>query len=257
VQEPIVGGNIVARTSVERYLGLLDQQREAAATAIDADAYLKEVKIDDAAVKAFYDANPAAFQVPEEVKLEYVTLSPETLGAQIALDPAEVRKQYDDVLGFMARLRNGRRHILITVKPMRPGTRDSAKRTPRISRRRRRKNRRNSVSWRRSCRRIRLGSGRGPGFFARDSSMVKPFQDAVFSLKTGDLRPGATDFGWRDQAHRDPAGKAAEASVKSGRRSSRTSSDEATRKFAEAADQLQNLVYGRADSLQPVAGRST
>src|SRR2546425_412418 len=118
VQESIVGGNIVARTSVERYLGLLDQQREAAATAIDADAYLKDVKIDDAAVKAFYDANPAAFQVPEEVKLEYVTLSPETLGAQIALDPAEVRKQYDDNARLYGKAEERQAaHILITVKP--------------------------------------------------------------------------------------------------------------------------------------------
>jgi len=64
LQEPVGAANIVARSNVERYLGLLDQQREVTAATIDVEPYLKEVKIDEAAVKSFYDANPTAFQVP-------------------------------------------------------------------------------------------------------------------------------------------------------------------------------------------------
>src|SRR5262249_19509236 len=95
LQEPVSGANIVARSNVERYLGLLNQQREAAAAVIDVEPFLKAVKVDDDAVKAFYDANPDSFRVPEEVKLEYVMLTPETLGAQVSVDAADVRKQYD------------------------------------------------------------------------------------------------------------------------------------------------------------------
>src|SRR6266581_4803541 len=50
---------------------------------VDAEAFLKDVKIDDAAVKAFYDANPAMFQTPEEVRLEYVSLTPDSLSGQV------------------------------------------------------------------------------------------------------------------------------------------------------------------------------
>ena len=33
--------------------------------------------------------------------------------------------------------------------------------------------------------------------FARDGSMVKPFEDAVFTMKQGDIvGPIQTDFGW-------------------------------------------------------------
>src|SRR5438477_2511604 len=95
LQEPIAGGTIIARSNVEHYLNLLDQQREVTVAAVDIDSFLKDAKVDDAAVKQFYDANPSSFQVPEQLKLEYVILSPDALGAQIAVDPAEVRKQYD------------------------------------------------------------------------------------------------------------------------------------------------------------------
>ena len=35
----------------------LEQQREVAVATVDADAFVKDVKVDDATVKAFYDAN--------------------------------------------------------------------------------------------------------------------------------------------------------------------------------------------------------
>src|ERR1700757_5068576 len=118
LQEPVAGANIVARSNIERYLGLLDQQREVSAAILDIEPYMKEVKIDDAAVKAFYDANPDAFQVPEEVKLEYVMLSPDTLAAQTPVDAAEVRKQYDDNLKRYGKPEERQAsHILIAVKP--------------------------------------------------------------------------------------------------------------------------------------------
>ena len=84
---------------------------------MDVEPYLKDVKVDDAAVQAFYDANPIAFQVPEEVKLEYVMLSPDSLGAQMPLDPAEVKKQYEQNLGRYGQPEQRQAsHILIAVK---------------------------------------------------------------------------------------------------------------------------------------------
>ena len=55
---------------------------------------MKDVKVDDAAVKAFYDANQSAFRTPEEVKFEYVVLTPDALAAQASVTPDEVKAQY-------------------------------------------------------------------------------------------------------------------------------------------------------------------
>jgi peptidyl-prolyl cis-trans isomerase D len=259
VQESIAGGNIVARTNVERYLGLLEQQREATVAAIDADAYLKDVRIDDAAVRAFYDANASAFQVPEEVKLEYVMLSPDTLGAQIAIDPAEVRKQYDDNARLYGKTEERQAaHILIAVKPgaSEEEKADAKKKAAEIAA----QAKKNPAQFGELAKKLSEDPGSAAqggdlGFFARDGSMVKPFEDAVFSMKAGEVSgPVQSDFGWHiiklGAIH--PAKQQSFDEVKT-QIEQDLKRQKAARKFAEAAEQLQNLVYEQADSLQPVA----
>jgi peptidyl-prolyl cis-trans isomerase D len=259
VQESIAGGNIVARTNVERYLGLLEQQREAAVAAIDADVYLKDVRIDDAAVKAFYDANPSAFQVPEEVKLEYVTLTPDALGAQIPIDPAEVRKQYDDNARLYGKAEERQAaHILIAVKPdvSDEEKANAKKKAVEIAA----QVKKNPAQFGELAKKLSEDPGSAAqggdlGFFARDGSMVKPFEDAVFSMKAGEIAdPVQSDFGWHviklTAIH--PAKQQTFDEVKA-QIEQDLKRQKAARKFAEAAEQLQNLVYEQADSLQPVA----
>ena len=259
LQEPITNANIVARSNVERYLGLLNQQREAAAAVVDAEPFLKSVKVDDDAVKAFYDANPDAFRVPEEVKLEYVVLTPETLGAQISVDPADVRKQYDANLRQYGKPEERQAsHILIAVKPDATADQKAAakKRAEEIAA----EAKKNPAQFAELAKRSSEDPGSAPqggdlGFFARDGSMVKPFEDAVFSMKTGEVSgPIETNFGWHviKLGAVQPAKLQAFDEVKV-QIEQEMKRQRALRKFAESADQLQNLVYEQADSLQPVA----
>jgi len=259
LQEPIAGANIVARSNVERYLGLLDQQREVATASIEIDSFLKQVKVDDAAVKAFYDANTSAFQVPEQVKLEYVTLSPDTLGAQITIDPAEVRKQYDQNLNRYGKPEERQAsHILIAVKPDASDAEKAAakKRADEVAA----QAMKNPAQFAELAKKVSqdpgsAGQGGDLGFFARDGSMVKPFEDAVFSMKQGEIvGPIQTDFGWHIiKLTSIRPGKLQSFEEVKGQIEQDLRRQQATRKFAESADQLQNLVYEQADSLQPVA----
>jgi len=259
LQEPITSANIVARGNVERYLGLLNQQREAAAAVIDAEPFLKAAKVDDDAVKAFYDANPDAFRVPEEVKLEYVMLTPETLGAQISVDPADVRKQYDANLRQYGKPEERQAsHILIAVKPDATDDQKAAakKRAEEIAA----QAKKNPAQFAELAKQSSDDPGSAPqggdlGFFARDGSMVKPFEDAVFSMKLGEVGgPIETNFGWHviKLSAIQPAKLQAFDEVK-GQIEQDIKQQRAMRKFAETADQMQNLVYEQADSLQPVA----
>ncbi|HEX7272910.1 MAG TPA: SurA N-terminal domain-containing protein [Casimicrobiaceae bacterium] len=259
LQEPVAGANIVARSNVERYLGLLEQQREVAAAVIDPDAFLKDVKIDDAAVKAFYDANAGAFQIPEQVKLEYVTLSPETLGAQIPVDAAEVRRQYDENTRRYGKPEQRQAsHILIAVKPdASEADQAAAKKRAEELVAQAKKNPAQFAELAKSASQDPGSAGQGGdlGMVERDGSMPKPFEDAVFSMKQGEIAgPVRTDFGWHviklvaiepaKLQSFDEVKKEIEQDLKK---------QKATRKFAETAEQLQNLVYEQADSLQPVA----
>ena len=259
LQEPIVTGSIVARSNVEHYLNLLDQQREVAVAPIDVGPFLKEVKIDEAAVKQFYDGNQAAFQVPEEVKLDYVVLTPDALGAQIAIDPADVKKQYDANLKTYGKPEERQAsHILIAVKPDASAEdKAAAKKKADEVAAEARKNPGQFAELAKKYSQDPGSSGQGGdlGFFARDGSMVKPFEDAVFSMKPGEIAgPVQTDFGWHiiKLVSVHPAKVQSFDEVKA-QIEQDLKRQKASGKFADAADQMQNLVYEQADSLEPVA----
>src|SRR6202162_5513061 len=259
LQEPIANGNITAMSNVERYLGLLDQQRQVAVATVSADAYLEDVKIDYAAVKAFYDAHQGVFQVPDEVKIEYLVLTPQSLIGQITVDPAEVKKQYDDNLKQYTKAEERQAsHILVAVKP---DTTDadkaaakqkaealaaSARKTPAKFAELAKQNSQDPGS---------AGQGGDLGSFARDGSLGKPLEDAVFAGKQGDIVGRVqTNFVWHIiRITAIKPGKTQSLDEAKPQIEQDLKRQKATRKFVEAADQFQNLVYEQADSLQAAA----
>ncbi len=94
------------------------------------------------------------------------------------------------------------------------------------------------------------------GSFAR-GAMVKPFEDAVFAAKVGDIvGPVQTRFRLsRDQGDRHHAVARADVRRGEGQIEADLKRQKAAQKFAAAADQFQNLVYEQADSLAPVPRR--
>jgi peptidyl-prolyl cis-trans isomerase D len=86
--------------------------------------------------------------------------------------------------------------------------------------------------------------------------MVKPFDDAVFGMKVGDIAgPVETQFGLHIikleaiKPGQGPKLETVKAQVEEELRKA-----EAGRRFAEAAENFSNLVYEQPDSLKPAAG---
>ncbi len=84
--------------------------------------------------------------------------------------------------------------------------------------------------------------------------MVKPFEDAAFAAKAGDLLPPVqSDFGWHVikvngvRAARTQPFDEVKAQIEA-----ELKKQKAAQKFAASADQFQNLVYEQADSLAGV-----
>src|SRR5262249_12662577 len=94
IVDPISRGGIVPQSSGEAFVSLIEQQRDAEVASIDVEPFTKDVKVEDAQVKAFYDANGAAFKTPEEAKFEYVILTQDALLPQVGVTPDEVKAQY-------------------------------------------------------------------------------------------------------------------------------------------------------------------
>ncbi len=259
MQEPIANGNITAMSNVERYLGLLDQQRQVSVATIAPDAFLKDVKIDDAAIKAYYDANQGAFQIPDEVKIEYLTLTPESLAGQVKVEPDEVRKQYDaNVKQYTRPEERQASHILIAVKPdATDAEKAAAKQKAEALAAQARKTPAKFADLAKANSQDPGSAAQGGALdsFARDGSMVKPFEDAVFSGKAGDIvGPVQTEFGWHIiRITGVTPGKTMTFDEAKAQIERDLKQQKATRKFVEAADQFQNLVYEQADSLQAAA----
>ncbi|HEX9674010.1 MAG TPA: SurA N-terminal domain-containing protein [Burkholderiales bacterium] len=85
----------VPRSVIERLARIYGQRRELSQYVFSPEKYLGQIKLDPDAAKKYYEANPSEFRIPEAVRLEYLTLSVESLQQQARVDPAEFRKYYD------------------------------------------------------------------------------------------------------------------------------------------------------------------
>jgi peptidyl-prolyl cis-trans isomerase D len=258
VSEPVAAANIVARSAAQRYLMLLEQQREVAIAAIDPLPYVKDVKVDDAGVKAYYDQNLVAFQTPEQARIEYVMLTPDALMAKSSVDDAAVRKHYDEnAKNYTQAEQRDTAHILIAVKPDAPEAEKTAagkKAETLLAQARANPAKFGELAKANSQDQGSAAQGGELGSFAR-GAMVKPFEDAAFAAKPGEIvGPVTSDFGY----HVIKVNSATPAKVRTfdevkGEIETELKRQRAAQEFATAADKLQNLVYEQADSLKPVS----
>ena len=258
LQDPIVNGSIAAQTSVQRYLALLEQKREVAVAVIPAEPFEKSVKVTDADVKAFYDKSPTAFQTPEVAKIEYLVLDQDAIAAQVKVDPAELKQAYEgNAKQYTTNEERQASHILVAVKPDASDADKAAARQKATALLEKARARPDSFAELAKANSQDTGSaaqGGDLGSFAR-GAMVKPFEDAVFAAKIGDIvGPVQSDFGYHviKVTGIKPAHVQSFDEVKA-RIEADVRRQKAAQKFASAADQFQNLVYEQADSLAGAA----
>jgi peptidyl-prolyl cis-trans isomerase D len=257
IVDPISRGGIVAKASAATFINVVEQQREVEVGTIDAEPFVKDVKIDDAQVKAFYDNNAAAFKTPEEAKFEYVILTTDALQSQVAVTPEEVKAQYDSAARtYTQDEQRQAAHILIAVKPdATEAEREAAKKKA------------EEIAVQAKANPAKFAElakqfSQDPGSAAQGGdlgsnprgTMVKAFDDAVYAMKPGDIvGPVQSEFGWHvirlvgiTPARTRPFDEV-KAQIETDLKRQKSA-----QKFAAAADQFQNLVYEQADSLAPV-----
>ncbi len=258
IVDPIARGGVVPRASAVAFVSLVEQQREVEYAHIEVEAFVKDVKVDAAQDKAFYDANAAAFKTPEEVKFEYVVLTQDALLAQVAVTPEEVKAQYESAAKtYRQEEQRQAAHILVAVKPdASEADRAAAKKTAEELAAQAKANPAKFAE-------LAKQRSQDPGSAAQGGdlgsnprgTMVKAFDDAVFAMKPGEITgPVASEFGWHVIRLIDVTPEKARSfeevkpQIETDLRRQKVG-----QKFAAAADQFQNLVYEQADSLTPVA----
>lgn len=253
-----VGEAAIPSRTVTARLGALEaQRREVAEVRIATQQFLQQVKVDEAQAKAHYEANKDAFRTPERIRAEYVMLSAEAIAAQESVSPEEVRKHWEAAYGPKLREKEEARKkaeaIAAEVRKNPASFAEAAKRESQDPGSR--------------------GNGGDLGFTAR-GSFVKPFEDALYRMKQGEVSGVVeSEFGFhviqltgiqrkdgKEERRASHILIAAPVDAKPlealrGEIEAELKKARAAKRYSEAADDFRNMVYEQFDSLKPAAER--
>ncbi|KQU84390.1 peptidylprolyl isomerase [Variovorax sp. Root318D1] len=222
------------------------------------ESFAPKVTVSDADVEAYYKAHTAQFQSPEQASIEYLLLDLEAAKKNISVNEADLKTYYEqNTARFGTKEERRASHILITA-PASASAADRAKakakaeqllaevkKAPATFADVARKNSQDPGSAEKG----------GDLDFVTRGAMVKPFEDAMFALKKGDISDVIeTEFGYHIIRLADikpavvPPFEQVRATIENEVRA-----QQATQEFAKAAESFTDAVYQQPDSLKPAA----
>ena len=257
VQFGIAGTALAPKTAVAAGFDALLQRREIQLQRFDAKDFRDKVNPTDAELEAYFKANEALFRAPEQAQIEYVVLNLEALKKGLTVPEEDLKRYYTENAGRYTSAEERRAsHILVKAERGVSGAeRDKAKakaeallaevrKAPASFAEVARKNSDDPGS---------AARGGDLDFFGR-GGMVKPFEDAVYAMKQGEISNLIeTDFGFHIiqltgvRGGEKKAFDAVRAEI-----DNEVRKQMAQKRYAEVAEQFTNTVYEQADSLQPV-----
>jgi peptidyl-prolyl cis-trans isomerase D len=258
MQDAYAQNGFAANSIADNVIRLNEQQRVVSVSHLSFQAFMAQANVDDAALKKYYEQNSNEFQVQEQAKVEYVKFSAGDLLAKAEVSKEDVHKYYDEHQNdFGAPEERHAAHILISVSASATQSdQDAAKakaeqlllqarQNPAKFAELARKNSQDPGS---------AANGGDLGFFGR-GMMVKPFDEAAFALKAGEISGLVkSDFGYHiikllavKASRVSPFDEAREGIANKMRQ------QKAADMFAEMAEKFSNAVYEQSDTLKPAA----
>ena len=236
---------------------LRQQKRDIADAIIPASAYVDRLEVSEADARAYYESNKETFRREEQVRLEYIALSPAALESDVPVTEAALRAHYDaNLAAYTVEEQRNVNHILIQLGPTADAAATAAARAKAEA----------------ALERARAGEafealaeelsddvgsrleGGETGLFPR-GVMAPEFEEAAFALAVGEVSdPVRTRFGYHILKLKavEPGGQRAfeeaRADVEQAYRAA-----QAQQMFFDQAEQFSNLVYEHPDTLAVAA----
>ncbi len=238
---------------VEHLHKIITEQREVQTMVFNVDQYLGDVKVTPEEVRAYYDQHQKEFLAEEHLTAEYVVLSPDDFKAGIKPNEEEIRGYYEqNKNNFTTPEERRASHILIAFGDDKAASKKKAEDVLA-------KAKANPADFAKLATEFSSDPGSAAqggdlDYFGR-GMMVKPFEDATFTAKKGDIvGPVESDFGWHIIYVTDirPSAVRPFEAVRSDIEAEYIG-QMALREFSEKAEDFTNIVYEQADSLEPVA----
>ena len=214
--------------------------------------------VSDADIKAWYDGHKNDFKQPEQVSLEYIEINGATLPAGAPADEAALRKRYEaEKSRFVSPEQRVVAHILIAADA---GADAATQKKAEEKAAALAKQAREGADFAALAR----ANSEDPGSkdlggelppFAKDGSMVKPFEDAAFAMQAGEIRgPVKSDFGYHVlQLKEIKAGAGRSFEEVRGELAAEEAGSERERAFNDLAGKVVNETLKNPTALAPAA----
>lgn len=249
-----------AQQSTRAAVDALFQVRDVQWVKFEPKAYMAQLNPTAEQLQAFYKdpANAAWLTTPEQADVQYVVLDLDTLKARVSVSDDELRRSYkENIQRYSTPEERRASHILIKAEAS--ASADEKKAARAKAEQLLAQLQKNPAQFAELARKNSddPGSGANGGdldFFAR-GDMVKPFEEAAYGLKPGQISGLVeSEFGFHIIQLTGVRGgetkpfEAVRAEIEDDARKQL-----AQRQYAEAAEKFTNMVYEQSDSLQPVA----
>ncbi len=258
MRDAYVQNGFASNSVTDNVIRLNEQQRHISISTVPFQSFVDKVKVEEADLKKYYEQNQKEFQTPEQAKVEYVTLSADGLSNKVQVTADEARQYYEaHQSDFGTPEQRQAAHILIAASSAAPQAEQDAakakaeqllqqvKQNPAKFAELAKLNSQDPGS---------AANGGDLGFFGR-GMMVKPFEDAAFALKAGEVSGLVrSDFGYhiiKLIAVKASGGQPFEAVRQE--IMDKLRQQKAADMFAELAEKFSNTVYEQSDTLKPAA----
>ncbi|MGB3383984.1 MAG: SurA N-terminal domain-containing protein [Marinomonas sp.] len=189
----IAGSEFVLPYQVNSIAQLQTQERSYDYVEFSLADEAENTNISDAELKAYYDAHQSDFKTPEEVKVDYVVIKSSDFNNKVKVTDAELQDAYKAFTAGAAKEERDASHILI----------DTSSRTEAEAKARLAEVKAKLAAGAKFADLAKQysddigskNSGGELGYIAK-GSMLKPFEDTLFSMKQGDVASVETKFGF-------------------------------------------------------------
>jgi peptidyl-prolyl cis-trans isomerase D len=251
---PVVNAAFTPETVIRQFIALQVENREAQENLLRWQSFAKDIKVTDADVQQFYEANAARFTIPEKIRVEFVALERDKIDTRKEFSDAELQAWYDAHRDqFIVPEERRARHILLLTENA-DKEKVKAEAEALLAEVQKDPSRFAELAKTRSQDPGSSAQGGDLGFF-RHEQMVKPFSDAAFALTVGKISGVVeSQFGYhiirldeiKPSQHRTYAEARPEVEAELQRQG-------AEQQIAKTLEDFANVVHEQSDSLQPAA----
>jgi peptidyl-prolyl cis-trans isomerase D len=256
-QDGIARLGFISNARADEVLKLANQQRVVTVSEIKTKDFVDQVTIKPEEVKAYYELHKNKLIVPEQVKIEFLSLAPVNFMRSVNVSDDEVKKYYDDnAAKFQGNEQRRASHILIAFGvSATPEQKQQAKvRAEEILAQIKKDPSK--------FEQLALKNSQDPGSAVKGGdlgsfghgAMVKPFEDAAFSMKVNQVSDLVeSEFGYHIIKLTGISGQNADFNSLKPQIKGDLMFQKAKDEFTKQAETFSDLVYTQSDSLEPAA----